>query len=243
MPSWKSLIPKKFMDPEDLPDGELVRVTIKGVRQLQFKGMQSPGQPPTVDIVLGLDLHGYPLPMRLNQPMCKRIEILLGTDDTALWRGQDINIYAGLMDVYGEPKPRIIIDDRPLERRPPAPAMTGAKTPALLTQTTSRISEKKVNNFRETAAGLGGSWDDFLAWCKKDQPAAYELLNGKDFDQISAGAVPVMKAYLDRLADGLKSGKKQLPAGDSAVPGELVGSTPAQRPAEPAVIPDDDIPF
>lgn len=240
MPSWRDLVPKKFMEAEDLPDGELIPVVIKGVRQLQFKAQGSPGQPATMDIVLALDLHGYKLPMRLNIPACKRLEALLGTDDTAAWVNRRINIYAGLVDVYGEPKPRIIIDDRPaMPNAAPQGAIAGARPAGLITGTTAKVPRLHVDRFRETAASFGESWDNFMEWTKREHPAAFELAYGKDLDSIPGSIILVMKAYLDHLKDA-KNKPRQLaeaPAGDPAA------AALAGRPAEPAQLGDEDIPF
>jgi len=239
MPSWRDLVPKKFMEAEDLPDGELIPVTIKGVRQMQFKAQGSPGQPATMDIVLALDLHGYKLPMRLNIPTCKRLEALLGTDDTALWAGRRINIYAGLVDVYGEPKPRIIIDDRPaIPTAAPGPSIAGARTPNLITGTTAKVPRMHVDRFRETAAGMGGSWDAFLEWTKHEHPAAFELAYGKDLDSIPGSIVLVMKAYLDHLKEAQNKPKELAAPRQDPAAAALSG-----RPPEPAELPEDDIPF
>ncbi len=241
MPSWRDLVPKKFMEAEDLPDGELIPVVIKGVRQLQFKAMGAPGQAASFDVVLALDLHGYKLPMRLNIPTCKRLEAILGTDDTAAWVNRRINIYAGLQDVYGEMKPRIIIDDRPPLPATAAPqgALGGARPAGLITGSTAKVPRVHVDRFRETAASLGGSWDSFIEWTKREHPAAFELAYGKDLDSVPGSIILVMKAYLDHLKEAQNKPRQLVEAGGGdPVVGALTG-----RPTEPAQLPDEDIPF
>lgn len=241
MPSWKNLVPRKFLEPEDLPQGEVIGVIIKGVRQLQFKAQGAPGQAASVDIVLGLDLHGYQLPVRLNIPMLKRLEALLGSDDVEAWRNRKVNIYAGLQEVYGEMKPRIMIDDRPPVGGTGVPGAIGpgARTPTLLTGSTAKIPRVHVDRFCETAAGMGGSWDGFMGYLKREHPAGYELAFGKDLDEVPGSIILLMKAYLDALKDGsLNKPLPPAPQPDMAAAMQNTG-----RPALPAYVPDDDIPF
>jgi len=238
VPSWKSLVPRKFLEAEDLPQGEVIPVVIRGVRQIQFKAQGAPGQTASVDIVLGMDLHGYQLPMRLNVPTLKRIEALLGTDDVAVWANKRINIYAGLQEVYGEMKPRIIVDDRPPVGGTGGPAGRIAGAPGsvgLLSGVTAKLGRMHVDRFRETAAGMGGSWDGFMAWLKHGHPAGYELAFGKDLDNIPGSLVLLMKSYLDEL----KEGKKQLPPPQ---PDPAMAALQGQPP-EPSFVPEEDIPF
>lgn len=245
------MYPRRYLGVEDLPAGAIVTVVIKGLRTEEWRGRAAPGQKPVVETKLVLDLYGYKLPIRMNVPMLKKLEKILGTEDPAQWRDRQLNIYAGEYDSYGEMKPGIIFDDRP-----PVPTTTvigqGAQRPSLLTAAEGFVPADAIERFRETAASMAGSWDAFLKWCRTEHVDAFALVAGVDFDQVPARCMKVMKAYLDSLADAKPAALPPPPPESPASPSPSAQTTSrtsipfaTRRPTPPpqSIVGEEDIPF
>lgn len=223
MPSWKSVLPSKYLQAEDLPPGgKPVPMTIKQIRVDKFQASGWQGQT-QVESVLVADLYQSPRPMKLNKRKCKVLEALSGSDNIEQWANLDILVYGGMEEIYGEMKPAIIIEANPHNLAAHKAALGVAPAAGVLGQlgtfggqvTTGRaLLESQpqklmpldaVTRFRDTAASFNKTWDDFLVWVKKTFPGHYELVHGKDFDSIPHAVVPAMKAYLDHLAEAAKA--------------------------------------
>lgn len=229
--SWKSVLPSKFLRPEDLPPGgKPMVVTIKKVRIEQFTARGFQGQTQT-DSVMVADLYNFARPMKLNKRKCTILEALTGTEEFARWADKDIVIYAGVEEIYGEMKPSIIIESNPHHVQnmlgasaPPLPIAGVTTARALLDAGPARVLPlDAINRFRDTVSSFGGkTWDDWLRWAKLNVPEAYERCYGKDFESIPFEVTPAMKSYLNTLAEEQKAAKAPPPApvvvDDSQIP-------------------------
>ena len=106
----------------------------------------------------------------------------------------------------------------------------------------------------------GLSWESFLGWAKMHSWDAYELCHGKALEEIPAGVMPAMKAFLDAQMPKIAAKPESRETIDAQT-GEILNPMPAAvaqpvaaaRPTVPASqasmplsnerIPDDDIPF
>lgn len=256
MPKLSQMFPSPFLQAEDLPRGQNTIVTIAKVYPGQAKQSQHGDEP---EVKWNIRFNEFRKPMTLWKNTAKVIAEALGTDDTDRWIGRRIAIYAGTYQAYGEIKPCINVDKfAPDDLQPQRPA----QAPGLVIAGDRRpIPKEAMDRFLNHLRGAGLAWDSFLGWAKVHCWDAFELCHGRSLEEIPAGVMPAMKAFLDAQMPKLAAKPESRETIDAQT-GEILNARPATA-AEPVGagarqtvsasqasmplsnerIPDDDIPF
>jgi hypothetical protein len=242
MPSIKEMFPSRYMSFEDFPAGTTYTGTIKSVVLEQavargFGGGGMAGQAQAVEPSWLLYFHEYPKPMKLKKTKAEAIAILVGSSKTEDWVGKRIGFYRGVWQAGGASGEGLMIDSRPL---PPERQITSSAQ-AEFALMNRRIPADAIGRFRDTIAGQGQSWDDFLRWLKQKDTSAFAAAWGVEVSEIDAAFLPLMKAFLDFIHNP--------PARDRAEPKlntldpAIAAAKPAQGPLAGTVVDENDIPF
>lgn len=253
MPKLSQMYPSKYLQAEDLPQGNSV-VTIEAVYPAQAQDRSGSGD---VSVKWMLRFREFRKPMTLWQSNAKMISQVLNTDDTDGWIGKRIAIYPATYVSFGEVKPCINVDKwlpeqiAPAQRSAPALVISHDKRP---------IPRAAMDRFLQHVRAAGKNWDDFLKWGKRSDPAILEMAFGVPLDLVPSGLLPAMKAYLDSLAAGAAA--TTAPTASIAPTGQAVALQSAPREVREVidaatgevmntgahvgghdVVPDDEIPF
>ncbi len=235
MPSLHQMFPSKYLQPEDLERGKTTIVTISKV-WLAGARVPKPGADPEPEYMI--EFAEFRKPAKLKAVFARTVADVLGSDRTEDWIGHRIGIFPIAIVAYGKTMQVIQCD----LVRPPAVA-------AALPGTTAVVVSRKVlpraavDRFVGALAEKGAAWSDFLAWLKKFDRPAHDLVAGCDLDQITEPLVPRMKAYRDAILGGATP--TQMLAGGPSNTDEIVDTTTGEvTPAPaPAQVDEEDIPF
>jgi hypothetical protein len=111
MTSWRDMMPSEFLSVTDLKPHETSWVTFEQIYPRTFKGGGADRQGERTKLML--KFREFQRPLISNIPLLKVITSVLGTEDPTQWIGKTIGLYVGKVEIFGEMKDGIKIDDRP----------------------------------------------------------------------------------------------------------------------------------
>lgn len=219
------MFPSKYLKAHDLEPG-FTPVTIVKVDYQEVRNNSGPGRSADPEVLYTIYFEQFKKPMKLKKQNAEAIATALGTENVDEWKGRRVRIYPTEVRIDGKQYPCIFVDWTP----PPgnAPVLNSGSTSSasdLAKLNTKPLGTKGKDRLVLALAEQGATFDELLAWMKRERQAVYERVVGLAMEDIPGLALDSI-AYFLKHYHQIKTSKPQEPAG-SAI----------------AELSEDDIPF
>lgn len=262
--SFTQMFPRRYLDPSDLPQGEMVECEILGIELSDYtiRQQQNPRRPGAQPVQLEwvMWFREFQKPMKFYRQHAKVIERLFGTDQPEEVIGQRISIYAGERESWGKMEPAILIHQ--IRPGPRGPLLAGAKREDVIDERRGtdrkacdmrKLGAKNAATLKAALAEQGATFDDALAWLKANDPVGFELAHGQALEDLPSGLAPALRTFLRAFGSAPKTPASDngaidfaagLPktAADAAPPARARKSEDSRN-VEQTTVEEDDIPF
>lgn len=221
--------PKPWIRPTDLADGEVWVVTIAGIKRNEYTVKEGDryGTPGDLEVSYRLYFRETQKYLKIKENKAVAISQLLGDEEMENWIGREIGLIKVAKEQGGSRQVYVDVDK----------ILPGRRGGASLVdrRVTGRIGEAAGQRFLSACTEAGVRFDDFLAWCKKNQPDALPLVFGVEVADIPGSCAKVMGEFLKQAHTKSLPGQQQTSGAagdDQRHPEEVV----ARRVATPSAI-------